>query len=262
MPHPRHWTLTTTLTLALAIPALAGAPKSKAHKLVEKKYDVADLVSTLSQGPAGEGGADLLARALSHSVRTANRGHCLTHTEYRPDSRTVFVRGTADAQRQVASVLKALRTVCTARPPAPSCVMPAACDSSPEPAPLPRPAAGRSKQYTHFVLDNVKVNAMGVSCTIKRVRFMYKGDGIDADVAKCALTSGESEKKADVPKVLTDLLEKLDSGGASKTPKGETSFESIGIPASKPDEGKSDWAEVKKAGDPGAKVEKGKAKPE
>src|SRR5437764_1205866 len=78
------------------------------------------------------------------------------------------------------------------------------------PAPLPAPATGRSKQYGHFVLDNVKVNAMGVSCTIKRVRFMYKGDGIDADVAKCALTNGESEKKADVPRVLTDLLEKLD----------------------------------------------------
>jgi hypothetical protein len=71
------------------------------------------------------------------------------------------------------------------------------------------------KQYGHFVLDNVRVNAMGVSCTIKRVRFMYKGDGIDNEVAKCALTGGESEKKADVPKVLTDLLEKISSGGKS-----------------------------------------------
>jgi hypothetical protein len=47
---------------------------------------------------------------------------------------------------------------------------------------------------------------------------MYKGDGIDNEVAKCALTNGESEKKTDVPKVLTDLLEKLEKSDGSKKP--------------------------------------------
>src|SRR5262249_8070455 len=85
-----------------------------------------------------------------------------------------------------------------------------------------RPTPDHLKQYGHFVMDNVKVNAMGVSCIIKRIRFMYKGDGIDADVAKCALTNGESEKKTiEAPKALNDLLEKLDKGcdGLKAVPK-------------------------------------------
>lgn len=64
------------------------------------------------------------------------------------------------------------------------------------------------KQYGHFVMENVTVNAMGVSAKVKRIRFMYKGDGIDGDVAKCALTDGESEKKVDSGKLDT-LIEKL-----------------------------------------------------
>lgn len=66
------------------------------------------------------------------------------------------------------------------------------------------------KQYAHFVLQNVTINAMGVSAKIKRIRVMYKGDGIENDVAKCALTNGESEKKVDSA-MLYKLLEKLNA---------------------------------------------------
>jgi len=64
------------------------------------------------------------------------------------------------------------------------------------------------KQYGHFVMENVTINAMGVSARIKRIRVMYKGDGVDSDIAKCAMTNGESEKKVDTGK-LDALIEKL-----------------------------------------------------
>jgi len=65
-----------------------------------------------------------------------------------------------------------------------SYAVPATAPCCPAPKSLSMPA----KQYGHFVVENVKVNAMGVSVTIKRIKIMYKGDGIDADVAKCGLT--------------------------------------------------------------------------
>jgi hypothetical protein len=282
MPHTRCWTLTAALALALAAPAFAGTPRSKA-KLVEKDYSVSDILDALDRGPAG---ADLIIRALTHTVQPKSwkgRGGVGTIHVHPADNTTLQVCHTPAVQRQVASVLKALKTVCAAKPAAAPAVMPAACDSSPEPAPLPGPAAGRSKQYTHFVLDNVRVKAEGVDCTIKRVRFMYKGDGIDADVAKCALTNGESEKKADVPKVLTELLEKLSEGGAAKPKEGNEkpvpvtcAISSIHVPppsdlASSPcpycfqsptSECKTRKAWAKPCGESGAKVEKCKAKPE
>jgi hypothetical protein len=62
------------------------------------------------------------------------------------------------------------------------------------------------RQYGHFVMDNVTINAMGVSARIKRIRVMYKGDGIECDLAKCA--GSDSEKKVDGDKV-QELIEKL-----------------------------------------------------
>jgi hypothetical protein len=51
------------------------------------------------------------------------------------------------------------------------------------------------KQYGHLVLENVTINAMGVSARVKRIRIMYKGDGIDSNLAKCALTAGDDSGK-------------------------------------------------------------------
>jgi len=148
----------------------------------------------------------------------------------------------------------------------------------------PTPPAGSAppvqhKQYGHFILDNVRINAMGVTCTIKRIRFLYKGDGLDNEVAKCALTNGESEKKAEVSKVLTEVLEKLEKTEGAKTPSCScfpacpgslgcgvltTSCGTcIGsspcwcVPATKIEK-----AELKKADGSDSKIEKGTAKPE
>jgi hypothetical protein len=277
MSHSRCWTLTAALALALTAPAFAGTPRSKA-KLVEKDYSVSDILDALDRGPAG---ADLIIRALTHTVHPKSwkgRGGVGTIHVHPADNTTLQVCHTPAVQRQVASVLKALKTVCAAKPATAPAGMTAACDSSPVPAPLPSAATGRSKQYTHFVMDNVRFKGEGYDCTIKRIRFMYKGDGIDADVAKCALTNGESEKKADVPKVLTDLLEKLDKGGARDAPRAENSACTAakcvvhnplvvpgptGLmmpPADVEQDYRASWG--KSSGESGAKVEKCKAKPE
>jgi hypothetical protein len=51
---------------------------------------------------------------------------------------------------------------------------------------------------------------MGVSTTIKKIKFMYKGDGIEADVAKCAMTNGDSERKGDLEKLINQLTQLVD----------------------------------------------------
>jgi hypothetical protein len=91
-------------------------------------------------------------------------------------------------------------------------------------------AAARTqpKQYGHFIMDNVTINAMGVSAKIKRIRILYKGEGVDSDIAKCALTDGESEKKVDSSKLDT-LIEKLSELLEKKTP---TSMASPCLPGS------------------------------
>ena len=299
MTRSRWWTLIAVVALVpLAVRLRADAPKWPQgtcpdlrphrinHKLIQKSYPVAGLVATLSEGPAGSRGTDLLIRAITCAVKPeswSKRGGHGT-IDYCPEGKTLIVNQTAGVHERVEAVLKALAAMQPKQPAKISPITPAAYSS---------PSA-HLKQYGHFVLDNVRVNAMGVSCTIKRVRFMYKGDGIDADVAKCALTNGESEKKADVPRVLTELLEKVQegdkttgvlSGGAggavlgnviSKATGGSRCFYESSLPASALgtapafDPGQSDpilaskkkgekKAEVK---DADAKTEKGKAKPE
>ena len=192
-----------------------SSPARTKHNLTRKSYPVADLVRTLDQGPAGAGGPDLLVRAIVRAVMPPSwdkRGGPGT-IEYIPATKTLVIKQTAGAHARVAAVLKALSMI-QPKQQAPGTITQAVYSPSPAPS-------GQLKQYGHFVLDNVRLNAMGVSCTIKRVRIMYKGDGIEADVAKCAMTGGESEKKADVPKVLTDLLEKVgkgDKGEATAAP--------------------------------------------
>ena len=200
MTRSRWWTLIAVLALVpLAVRLRADAPQCarSAQKLIEKSYPVADLIRTLNEGTGGSG---LLVRAVTCAVKPASwsvRGGRGT-IEYVSEAKALVINQTADVHEGVEAVLKALAAIQTK----PHGIQPItrAAYSTP---------SGQLKQYGHFVLDNVKVNAMGVSCTIKRIRFMYKGDGIDADVAKLALTNGESEKKADVPRVLTDLLEKV-----------------------------------------------------
>ncbi|MBL8797904.1 MAG: hypothetical protein JNM56_28660 [Planctomycetia bacterium] len=85
----------------------------------------------------------------------------------------------------------------------------ACCKTVAQPTPPAPP-----KQHFRFVLDNLSFR-MGNEgeCKIKRLEIEYKGDGIDAEVAKAALGAGET----DVPPAPTGnelnevvrLLEKL-----------------------------------------------------
>jgi hypothetical protein len=223
MTRNRWWTLIAVVALApLAVRSRAGAPEcpkekcmsrcpqTSSPKLIQKSYPVGGLVQTLSEGPAGSAGTDLLIRAITCAVKPetwSKRGGRGT-IDYCPESKALIVNQTAGVHERVEAVLKALAAI-QPKQPAGMCPITRAVYNSPSP---------HLKQYGHFVLDNVKVNAMGVSCTIKRVRFMYKGDGIDADVAKCALTNGESEKKADVPRALTELLETVGKTNKATAP--------------------------------------------
>jgi len=54
------------------------------------------------------------------------------------------------------------------------------CGADPT-AGMPPPVTKTSapcKQYAHIVLDNVFINAVGISVQVKRIRFMYKGEGL------------------------------------------------------------------------------------
>jgi hypothetical protein len=227
MTQGRWWTLVALVALAVS-GVRAGETETKGKgsssgsrqttgTLTGKTYSVKTLAHTL-----GQDGADRLISAITHAVKPSswskNGGDGTI--EYCPSEKVLIVKHqTSEAHRQISSILKALAKM----PPSQACpVAHAAYACADAPVATPAPAypapAEHHKQYGHFVLDNVNLNAMGVSCAIKRIRFMYKGDGIDNEVAKCALTNGESEKKTDVPKVLTDLLEKLEKSEGSKKP--------------------------------------------
>jgi len=85
-----------------------------------------------------------------------------------------------------------------------SCAAPACCAPEVKPTQYPPP-----KQHFRFALDNLNFR-MGSEgeCKIKRIEFEYKGDGIEADVAKAALGAGEPASPAELGE-LTRLLEKL-----------------------------------------------------
>jgi hypothetical protein len=229
----RSWTLVVVLALAAVGPwprAEATEPKGSgtSKKLIQKSYPVADLVQTLGKGPAGAGGPELLVEAIVAAVKPKSwNSHGGTSTiegtiDYHPETKALIISQTADVHVRVASLLKALAMLQPKRQASQS-----ACITACSPTP-----PSQHRQYGHFVLDNVRVNAMGVSCTIRRVRFLYKGDGLDNEVAKCALTGGESEKKADVPRVLTELLEKISA--ASKEEKAPASRAATCTPACVP----------------------------
>lgn len=227
MTQSRCWTLVAVLSLALVVSgSRAGVPVSSKGKtssskqktttgtLVSKTYPVDDLVRAMGQNYSQN--VESLVETIVKTVDPKSwKGKGGSGTiMFHGDSRTLVIRQTSTVHKQVGCVLNALASVHQPQKPSPreitllSGLTPAGSlpsDSAPKSSP-----AGAAKQYGHFVMDDVKVNAMGVTCTVKSIRFMYRGDGIDNDVAKCALTGGESEvKKNELPKSVTDLLEKL-----------------------------------------------------
>lgn len=86
------------------------------------------------------------------------------------------------------------------------------CCAVPAPAEAKPALFQPPKQHFRFVLDNLTFRMGGEGeCKIKRIEFEYKGDGIEADVAKTALTAGNAESSATKAELgeLTKLLERL-----------------------------------------------------
>jgi hypothetical protein len=241
MTQVRCWTLFAVLAIALVGTDGQAATKKKADpkkadaNLVWKSYPVADLFA----GESAED-ADLLIKFVTSAIEPSSwashngSGQIVCRL---PD-KVLSIHQTVAVHAQVARLLKALvmlQSDAERRAEKQACcgsagamlgqsVVQAACPAPPAPM-CCAPAKSSCKQYGHFVIDNVKVNAMGVSTTIKKIKFMYKGDGIEADVAKCAMTNGESEHKGDLEKLmkqLTELVEEQQEKKAKKETKEET----------------------------------------
>lgn len=201
----RMWTLTAALLLVVSAAADGAEKKVKSAKSTAAAEQTAYPISQLNVS------TDLLIDTITKSIKPkswSSQGG--QGTIYRnPFGGCLVVYQTPEVQKQVACLLRGLEKMHAAPQDEPAClgtalggcmgtligsVTPASytCVSTPATCPACK-ASVPCKQYGHFVMDNVKVNAMGVSATIKRIRFMYKGDGIDADVAKCALTNGDTE---------------------------------------------------------------------
>jgi hypothetical protein len=259
MTQMHRWALVAVLALA-GLDARAqepapprSHPTKDTHKtrLVRKTYPVRDLISVLGDDSTGTGTGEVLVRAIRKSVKPASWSeHGGSGTiAFDPGQKVLVVRQTSAVHQQVAAVLKAVALITCQRgvvvaaatpppvpPPGPAEVFhPALADVAGATCSVPAPPAKakhkpRQKQYGHFVMDNLKINAQGVTCTVKRVRFMYRGDGIESDVAKCALTGGESEKK-EVPPALAELLEKLQKADAPRACLGGTAAGALVGPA-------------------------------
>ncbi len=194
-------------------------------KLIQKTYPVGDLVSVL--GKDSSAGAEALTRTIVKAINPKSwsvRGGSGT-LKYVEKSKSLVVRQSVAVQKQVATLLNALAmTAMQAAPPASAtgvvdCLELSGAPAShanPRPLSAQRTPSGDAKQYGHFVMDNLRVNAMGVSCTVKRLRFQYRGDGLDNDVAKCALGKDPEQKTLELPKALMDLLEELKKSEGAK----------------------------------------------
>jgi hypothetical protein len=233
MTRSRWWLFAPVLALAVASLTAPASPPSCGQKQCgttqATKSKWKQVTYSLNGVVSSEAGADLLIKTIKQTIRPKSwdgqggRG-TIFYPQFEGMRNCLVVHQTAAVHKQLASMLKGLEKLQATReagccemsehgirvaadgirrpareagccpPCCPSPVAPASYSAAPAPLPGAARPAQSAKQYGHFVLDNVKINAMGVSTTIKRVRFMYRGDGIEADVAKCALTGGESVK--------------------------------------------------------------------
>jgi hypothetical protein len=212
--------------LAIALPAPAAAPeggKSKTHaakghystqgKLIEKGYQVADL---LHQPDQGEPLVKVIVRAVEPNSWAEKGGRATI--DFHPLTMAIVVKQTAEGHKQIATVLRALRIVCNDENTSTARITPTvySTDSEKTTQPPCKPAAqALPKQYGHVVLDNVRLNAMGVSCSVKRIRLMYKGDGPITEAVKTAVANGDGDKTQQAAAVLGALLEEMGLGSRS-----------------------------------------------
>lgn len=225
MTQSRCWLAAAVVVLfvtALPSPATASEKsKSRTHapkqhktksKLTLKTYPVANLIDATESHDA-----DVLIRAIVRAVKPdswGGKGGSAT-IDYFPKTRSLVIKQTAAGHRQVDVVLKTVTAIYSETPAPLPCVKCAASDK-PETQAKTAPS-GQENAYGHLVLDNVRVNAMGINCTIKRVRVMYKGDSNLADAAKGAVANGEAGKPQGMANVLNAVLEGM---GVSSTPCG------------------------------------------
>lgn len=223
MTQSRCWLAAAVLALLVTAPpspaAASEKSKSKTHapkqhatksKLVLRTYPVANLIDAMKSHDA-----DKLISAIVRAVKPkswAGNGGKAT-IDYFPKTRSLVIKQTAAGHRQVDVVLKTLSVICFQTTAPLSCVK---CSDSDKPeTPAKTAPSGQENAYGHLVLDNVRVNAMGINCTIKRVRLMYKGDSNLADAAKSAVANGEAGKPQGMANVVNAVLEGM---GVCSTP--------------------------------------------
>lgn len=223
MTQSRCWLAAAVLALLVTAPpspaAASEKSKSKTHapkqhatksKLVLRTYPVANLIDAMKSHDA-----DKLISAIVRAVKPkswAGNGGSAT-IDYFPKTRSLVIKQTAAGHRQVDVVLKTLSAIYSQTTAPLSCLK---CAHSEKPETLAKTApSGQENAYGHLVLDNVRVNAMGINCTIKRVRLMYKGDSNLADAAKGAVANGEAGKPQGMANVVNAVLEGM---GVCSTP--------------------------------------------
>ncbi len=121
MVSSRCWAVSAVLTLALVCPGLrAGSPQCPRQKpdpgpnkssLIRKTYSIADLVTGTNKEATDA--ADKIIETIVKAVRSKSwteQGGCGT-IEFRAKTRTLVVRQTASAHKQIKSVLKVLTSV-------------------------------------------------------------------------------------------------------------------------------------------------------
>lgn len=215
MPRTYWRPLASLLALGLAGPAVHAQCTSSsscctAHsvesKLVKKTYPVGPLLHTFGNCPNCP---DLLIQFMTQCVAPNSwSGHGGQGTmSFCPMRMALIVRQTPEVQKQVGGLVKAMDKMASVYG-GPMSLVPVGCPLLPPPPPLPPAACAygpekpihepQPKQHFRFILDNLRIRTEDKAIvTIKHVEVEYAGDGIDADVAKCAITLGESEKKAE-----------------------------------------------------------------
>jgi hypothetical protein len=217
MPRSCWRALAALLALALAVPAVqaqellpmpgccakevtCGSQRTVENHMVQKTYPVGPLLHTFGCCPACP---ELLIKFMTQAVAPESWSvHGGQGTmNFCPMRMALIVRQTPKVHKQVAILLKGMDQMASACA-GPMSLMPVGMPVPPPPVPPPTSLhAPEPKQHFRFVLDNLRIRMDDkVITTIKHVEVEYAGDGIDADVAKCAITLGESEKKGEKDK--------------------------------------------------------------
>ncbi len=161
--------------------------------MVQKTYPVGPLLHAFGCCPACP---DLIMKFMTQAVAPESWSeHGGQGTmQFCPMRAALIVNQTPKVHKQVGALLGVMDKMAAACG-GPMSLMPVGLPIPPPPVPPPAQSP-EPKQHFRFVLDGVRIRTDDkAAVTIKHVEIEYAGDGIDADVAKCAITLGGSEKK-------------------------------------------------------------------